>query len=348
MYPVVEGYQNAAGTNAVAVGMRANLSDQVGATALNLTASYSPDNALSSFERMHVRADFLSWNWKITAAMNRADFYDLFGPTKVSRRGYSLAAQYKGNLLMDDPRSVTYTLRVAGYSGLSTLPEFQNVAAPFSKLLAFSGNLEYGSLRRSLGAVEDELGSTATATVHANYVNGTLFPQLDVGLSHGFLLPINHSSVWFRASAGSALHGDRSNAFAQYFFGGFGNNWVDYRDVKQFRDLSSFPGIGIDDAGGYNFGKAQMEWVLPPLRFRRVGIPSFYLQWAGLSLFTTGLVTDMDQASLRRKLVSAGAQLDFRLVTISHLESTLTVGAAMSGEVGTKPHRVGMFSFKIM
>ena len=41
-YPVLEGYQDAAGTNAVAIGGRANFSDQVGATALNLTASYSP------------------------------------------------------------------------------------------------------------------------------------------------------------------------------------------------------------------------------------------------------------------------------------------------------------------
>jgi hypothetical protein len=348
MYPVVEGYQNAAGDRAAAVGMRANLSDQVGATALNLTASYAPDRGLSSFERLHLRADFLSWNWKILAAVNRADFYDLFGPTKVSRRGYSLAVQYRGDLLLDDPKSVTYTLRVAGYSGLSTLPEFQNVAAPFSKLLSFSGNIEYGSLRRSLGAVEDEVGSTASATLHGNYVDGTLFPQVDVSLSHGFLLPIDHSSLWLRGSAGSTLHGSRSNAFAQFFFGGFGNNWVDYRDVKQFRDLESFPGIGIDDAGGSNFGKAQMEWVLPPVRFREVGIPSCYLQWAGLSLFTTGLVTDMDQASLRRKLVSAGAQLDFRLVTLSHLESTMSFGVAVAGETGVPLHSVGMFSFKIM
>ena len=347
-YPVVEGYQNAAGDRAAAVGMRANFSDQVGATALNLTASYAPDGGLSSFERVHLRADFLSWNWRITAAMNRADFYDLFGPTRVSRRGLSLAAQYKGDLLMDDPRNVTYTLRAAGYSGLTTLPEFQNVAAPFSKLLALSANVAYGSLRRSLGAVEDELGSTASATIHGNYVDGTLFPQLDVAASHGFLLPINHSSLWFRASAGSTLHGSRSNAFAQYFFGGFGNNWVDYRGVKQFRNLESFPGIGIDDAGGYNFGKAQMEWVLPPVRFRRVGIPSVYLQWADLSLFTTALLTDMDERSLRRTLVSAGAQLDFRLVTLSHLESTLSIGGAIAHEAGVPLHSVGMLSFKIM
>jgi len=347
-YPVVEGYQDAAGTNAVAIGGRANFSDQVGATALSLTASYSPDPALSSSEHLHLRADFHSWNWRVTAALNRADFYDLFGPTKVSRRGYSLGVQYKGNLFLDDPRSLTYTLRLAGYGHLATLPDYQNVAAPIDRLVAFSADLAYGSLRRSLGAVEDELGTSASATVHGNYVGGTLFPLLSLDASHGFLLPLNHSSLWFRASAGSALAGNRSDPFAQFFFGGFGNNWVDYRDIRQFRETASFPGIGINDIGGASYGKAQVEWVLPPLRFRRVGIPSFYLQWADLSLFTTGLVTDVDERAARRTLASAGAQLDFRLVTLSHLESTLSIGFAVAHEPGAPLHSAGMFSFKIM
>ncbi|HWZ29213.1 MAG TPA: hypothetical protein VNX15_11655 [Gemmatimonadales bacterium] len=347
-YPVLEGYQDAAGTNAVAIGGRANFSDQVGATALNLTASYSPDGALATDERLHLRADFQSWNWRVTAALNRADFYDLFGPTRVSRRGYSLGVQYQGTLLLDDPRSLRYTLQLAGYGHLATLPDYQNVAAPIDRLVSFSADLAYGSLRRSLGAVEDELGTTASATVHANYVGGTLFPLLNLDASHGFLLPLNHSSLWFRASAGSALAGDRSNPFAQFFFGGFGNNWVDNRNVRQFRETQSFPGIGIDDVGGSSYGKAQVEWVLPPLRFRRVGIPSFYFQWADLSLFATGLMTDVDEPAARRTLASAGAQLDFRLVTLSHLESTLSIGFAVAHEAGAPLHSTGMFSFKIM
>ncbi|MGA2381901.1 MAG: hypothetical protein ABSG61_00545 [Gemmatimonadales bacterium] len=347
-YPVVEGYQDAAGTNAVAVGARLNVSDEIGVTALDLTASYSPDRALSSYERLHLRADFQSWNWRVTAALNGADFYDLFGPTKVSRRGYSLALQYKGNVFIDGPRSLGYTLRLAGYGGLTTLPGYQNVAAPFDKLVSFSSELAYGSLRRSLGAVEDELGTTASATVRGNYVNGTLLPRLNLDASTGFLLPLNHSSLWFRVSAGSALTGNRSDPFAQFFFGGFGNNWVDYRSIRQFRETESFPGIAIDGVGGASYGKVQAEWVLPPLRFRRVGIPSCYLQWADLSLFATGLQTNIDDRAARRTLASAGAQLDFRLVTLSHLESTLSLGFAVAHEQGVPLHSAGMFSFKIM
>ncbi len=347
-YPVVEGYQDAAGTSAVAGGLRFNLSDRVGTTALDVTTSYSPDRALSSYERLHLRADFYYWRWRVSAALNRADFYDLFGPTKVSRRGYSLALRYQGNVFYEPPRSLTYTLQLAGYGGLTTVPEYQNVAAPFDRLLSFSGDLAYGSLRRSLGAVEDELGTTWGAAVRGNYVNGTLYPRLNLDASKGILLPLDHSSLWLRASAGTALAGDRNDAFARFYFGGFGNNWVDHREIKQFRNTESFPGIGINTVGGATYGKAQVEWVSPPLRFRRVGTPSVSLQGAGLSLFATGLTTDVDDPAARRTIGSVGAQLDVRLVTLSHLDSTFSIGFAVARGDGVPLTSASMFSFKIM
>ena len=87
LYPVVEGYEDAAGNYAVAGGVRLNFSDRIGATGLELTSSYSPNEALEPFERLHMRAVFRHWNWNLSGALNRADFYDLFGPTKTSRRG---------------------------------------------------------------------------------------------------------------------------------------------------------------------------------------------------------------------------------------------------------------------
>ncbi len=347
-YPVVEGYQDSAGTNTVAAGFRLNVSDRIGTTALDLTGTYSPGQRLSSSERLHLRANFHYWNWTVFAALNPADFYDLFGPTKVSRKGYSLGLQYQGNLLYDEPRKLAYTLKVAGYGGLATLPEYQGIVAPFHTLFSYSGGLAYTSLRRSLGAVDDELGTTWAAAVRANQVNGRLYPRVSLDASRGFLLPLDHSSLWFRASAGTALAGSRTDPFTNFFFGGFGNNWVDYRDIQQFRATESFPGVDINSVGGANYGKAQVQWVTPPLRFREVGIPSFYLQWADLSLFATGLSTNVDEPSLRSTLLSVGAQLDVRLITLSHLESTLSTGFAVAHQQGGPTSHAFMFSFKIM
>jgi hypothetical protein len=347
-YPVVEGYEDAAGNAAVAGGVRVNFSDWVGTTTLSVTSSYSPDPDLSSFERLHLSADFHHWGWRVSAGLNRADFYDLFGPTKTSRRGYSLAVRHRGSFFLDGPRSLGYTVQLGGYGGLETMPEYQNVAASFDKLLSYSGTLAYESLRGSLGSIDDELGTTWAMTVRGNYVNRSLYPRLNLDASAGVLLPLHHSSLWFRASAGAALAGDRDEPFADFFFGGFGNNWVDYRDIRQFRNTESFPGLEINEVGGANYGRAQVEWMLPPLRFRRVGIPSVYLRWAGVSLFATGLVTNVDEAAVRRTIGSVGAQLDVRLVTLSHLNSTLSVGFAAAGERGLPASTAWMFSFKIM
>jgi len=329
-YPVVEGYEDAAGNYAVAGGVRLNFSDRIGATALELTSSYSPDAALEPFERFHARAVFRHWNWKLSGALNRADFYDLFGPTKTSRRGYSLTLQYQGNIFMDGPTSLGYTLQAAGYGGLATVPEFQGVAASYDRLASFSGDLAYSSLRRSLGAIDDELGATWGAALRGNYAAGTAYPRLSMDASRGFLLPLDHSSLWFRASSGASLGGRRDDSFARFYFGGFGNNWVDYRAIKQFRHTESVPGLAINQVGGATYGRAQVEWVSPPLRFRSVGIPSAYLRWANLSLFATGLVTDPDDAATRATVLSGGAQVDVRLVTLSHLNSTLSLGWAVA------------------
>jgi len=347
-YPIVEGYKDAAGVDAVAFGMRFNFSDRVGVSALDGSVSYSPDKALDANERLHAALRFRHWGWQLSGTYNRADFFDLFGPTKTSRRGYSLALQYKDNVLFDDPKTLDYTLKIAGYGGLETLPDFQNIAASFDKLISFTASLDYQFLRKSLGAVEDDLGATWGLTLHTNYVNERLFPRLYTDLAVGFLLPLHHSSVWLRGSSGHSFGGDRDEPFANFYFGGFGNNWIDYLAVKRFRGYDSFPGFAINDIGGTNYGKVQVEWVLPPLRFRRLGTPSLYLRWASLSLFSTGIMTNIDREALRRTVVNFGGQIDFRLVSFSHLKSTLSVGYAIAVEEGESLQKELMISLRIL
>ena len=347
-YPVVEGYEDAAGTFAVAGGLRFNLSDRLGATALDVTTSYSPHPDLEPFQRIHATAHLNYWNLGVTAAVNPADFYDLFGPTRTSRRGYSLALNYKGSLLYDAPKSLSYSLGVGGYGGLATLPEFQGVAASYDKLLSASGSLDYQFRRASLGAIDYEAGTTWSLNVHTNYVNRAAYPRVSMDVAQGFPLPLNHSAVWFRASAGAALAGARDEPFANFYFGGFGNNWVDHRSSRQYRFTESFPGFDINTIGGTTYGRGQVEWTLPPIRFRRLGIPSWYLRWAGLTFFATGLVTNPDDQALRRTVGSVGAQLDIRMVTLTHLNSTLSVGFAVAGERGSPAQSEFMASFKIL
>lgn len=348
VYPIVEGYEDANGAVAVAGGLRFNFLDQLGATGLDVTSSYSPDARLDPYERLHLRAVLRHWNWRISGALNRADFYDLLGPTRVSRRGVSLAAEYSGLFRLDGPTSLGYKVQGAGYDGLSILPEFQGVATPIRRLANVSAELEYQSMRRSLGATEDEFGMAWNAGIRGNAAGGSVFPRLSADFTRGFLLPIDHSSVWFRAASGWSLASDRQNPLGRYYFGGFANNWIEHRGFKQFRDIESFAGLDINTVGGSSFAKAQVEWVSPPLRFRRVGIPSAYLRWAGLSTFASGLVTDVDAPARRRAYANAGMQVDLRFISLSHLESTLSAGVAVAGGEGVRRRVAPMISLKVM
>ena len=149
-----------------------------------------------------------------------------------------------------------------------------------------------------------------------------------------------------RSSAGQSF-GDRDNPFADFFFGAFGNNWIDYQEVHRYHQYYSFPGIDLDEAGGKNFGRLMFEWTLPPMRFRRAGVPSMYTNWAQLSLFTSGLVTDISNHDFRRTLYDIGAQVDFSMVLFSNLDSTFSLGYATAFEKGRRSNEA-MLSLKLL
>jgi hypothetical protein len=91
-----------------------------------------------------------------------------------------------------------------------------------------------------------------------------------------------------------------------------------------------------------------LEWNLPPIRFRRVGKPGFYLTWARPAVFATALVTNPDQPSLRRTIGNVGSQLDFRLGMLSRLEMTLSAGYAVAFESGRARRGEAMLSLKLL
>jgi len=160
-------------------------------------------------------------------------------------------------------------------------------------------------------------------------------------------VPAGHSSIWLRTAAGFSPR-SRDDPFANFYFGAFGNNWVDHRDEKRYRDVYSFPGASLDEIAGRTFVKSMLEWNLPPVRFRRVGRPGFYASWARPSIFVGGLATNVDAREVRRVLTDTGAQLDFRFGLLSTLELTVSAGGAVAFEDGYPPRREAMLSVKIL
>ena len=341
LYPIVDGYKDY-----TSLGLRLNFMDPLQLHTVGLTASYSPSRTLARDERFHGLLNYHTWFWEFIGGYNPASFYDLFGPTKSSRKGYFASVEHTGYWIWDRPRTLEYALKLAGYGGLETLPEYQNVPAPFSRYVALRGKLDFQDVRKSLGAVDEEEGVSWTLTSMNKYAVTTLYPLLSADLNYGFLLPIDHSFIWLRTSFGGSFHA-RGDPFANFYFGGFGNNWVDDKAEKRYREATSFPGAPINSIGGTNYGKALLEWTVPPLRFRHFGIPSAYATWARLAFFASGIVTNVDSAPLERKLADVGAQTDIRLTVFSNLDATLSFGYAAALEPRERAQKEFMASLKI-
>jgi hypothetical protein len=339
-YPIVQGYKDTAG-----VGMRAEFADRLRLAGINFDASYSPDPSLPSKERAHLSFEAHLWNWKLTGSYNYADFYDLFGPTKLSRKGEALKLAHTQYLIYDTPRTLSLDWSVAGYSDLNALPEYQNVSTNnIGNLLDANIGLKYSNLSKAQAAVDDEKGTLWGIHSRLYYTHGA-YPSVWGNYDRGFLLPRN-SAFWLRTSAGKS-YGNINSPFASFYFGAFGNNYIDHLSIDRFRDYDSFPGVGIDAIGGQSFGKLLGEYNLPPMRFREFGTTWLYVNWARFTLFSSDLVTDLTSIPSRANYVNLGTQLDVRLVLFTFLSSTFSSGYAAAehdGHITTEY----MFSLKIL
>ncbi len=111
-----------------------------------------------------------------------------------------------------------------------------------------------------------------------DFARGEFFPKVLATFDFGFMLPWKHSSAWLYTSAGTGT-GDAADSLRDFYFGAFGNNYVDDRAVKRYREYDSFPGFDIDAIGARSFVKSVAEWNLPPVRFADVGSPGLISQF---------------------------------------------------------------------
>ena len=322
--PVLEGYKQSVGA-----GVVAKFSDPMGFDTLLIDASYSPDSSLNAKERAHLAADFHHGRWTVGARWNGADFYDLFGPTKRSREGYSGYVDYDYPLVLEQTKSVNFIARAAYYGGLDALPTAQNVSAP-ATLSTIDVGLQGSDARSSPGSVDDEAGQTWSVVAHTYGAAGDIIPSLQVQYDIGLPLPLNHSSLWLRTGA-SVSEGHTYSALSNAYLGGFGNNYVDNAQnggAQRYRQLLSMPGFEIDALNGRNLAKALIEWSLPPIRFEELGSPGFYATWARPEIFASVLETDLDNRGLRQSARNIGVQIDFQLHVMHRLPMMLSIGVA--------------------
>ena len=254
---------------------------------------------------------------------------------------------YDRPILYRPPETLRVNWKLAAYGDLDALPNFQNVPSPSDKLYTGEVGIEHRNVRSSIGNVDDETGYIWGALAHAYGADGDVVPGLVGRFDVGFALPARHSSIWWRNALGGST-GDRDDPLANFFFGGFGNNYVDDGDAKRYREVLSMPGFEIDAIGGRTFAKSMLEWNLPPLRFESLGTPGFYVPWARSALFATALSTDFEDGTVRDTVYNVGLQIDFQMHVMHRLPMMLSFGYAAGFADGDRDDDEFMISLKVL
>jgi hypothetical protein len=340
-FPVLQGYKNSIGA-----GYHLNFADPLGFAKVGVTAAYTPTGHITEDERSHVEVTGDYLGWRGAAAWNRSDFYDLFGPTKRSRKGDAFKVGYDDLLIYDEPRRLTMKYDLSYFDKIDTLPYAQNVTTTFTRLAIGELGLYYTDVRRSLGAVDDEKGIAWSLVGDASEVQGKTIPQLRGGVAFGAQTGA-HTSIWLFSDAGLG-GGDRTNPVANYYFGGFGNNYVDSGSIKRYHDYSSMPGFGINEIAGQSFVREVLEFNVPPFAFDAAGTPAFHAAWLRPSLFVAGLWTDPGRHDFRRDYQDVGVQTDLHFSVLHWSELTLSLGYAVGFTEGKRSGDEFMISLKIL
>ena len=307
--------------------MRVNVSDPLQFNRANVSVAYSPVRRPPARNRCTSRPSTSATTGRRARRTNDADFYDLFGPTKVSRKGYSIGLGHTNTLIFDEPRAHDAEIkgRVAG--NLDQLPEYQNVAGESRSTRDLSRDAQVHV--RPLLARPRRRREAADVDGGAGRRLRQLVDVLPRARRTTWGWPCR--SVTRRSGCGtppvfsprrSELSPSRTSTSAAS---------ATTTSITATRSgtasSSTFPARELNEIGGRNFARTMIEWNLPPMRFKRAGTPGAYLSWLQAGALRERPPHQHGQRPDRRKAGSFGGQVDLRFTVLSALDMTSRSGA---------------------
>lgn len=334
-FPEISGFRDKEAWNNVTpvVGYHFSFSDPLGLNTLNMTLGVSPWSHNDAVNQYHAELDWRFWSWNVNASFNPTSFYDLVGPIRSSRKGWQLSVGYDRTNTLYSPITHKYGARVSAYGMMDALPMYQNIETQdITSFQTASAYYRFSKTRSTLGAVTAESGIKAGIDGYTYLAGGQFYPTLTGTFDVGFLVPyIRNTCVWLRGAVGQNF-GDPDSIFGNDYFGGFGNNWVDYREANRYRSVTTFAGAQIDAIEAHSFAKLMAELSLKPIRYNDFGFINLYPTYSQFNLFASGLLTDpWGAAGIGRECIpyyNAGIQFNTELVLFKFLKTTWSVGYA--------------------
>ena len=232
---------------------------------------------------------------------------------------------------------------------LDQLPEYQNVAGERRSAVLVPGEARptrTSAARSATWTTRTDSGGRSSREI--DDIDGTTVPIAYAHVRQGLADPAG-ALVGLAAQRRRVLDRRLDHPFANFFFGGFGNNYVDHREEKRYREYDSFPGAALNEIGGRNFVKSDAR-VEPAARCGSAAParPAFTPHGCGRrcsSAASSPISTRRTGVGPRRNV---GAQIDVRFSVLSALDMTVSAGAAVAFRDHADPNREAMVSVKIL
>ena len=320
--PIVSGFQDQK-----VIGIFTHFSDPLLVHELKIEAGYSPFNENLVGPKFHLKVVY-DYNRKVKFAFNQnaADFYDLFNSRKRGMIGRKITLGYLHYWKYDNPHKIKQNTEIALYNGV----EFINdnlVRVKRPDFFVAQTNYNSTDLRRTIGSSDFENGNIFDFTfqVFGDNPDDPQFAGQLRGEWHNYSkLLFDHNTLHFKLAAG--YHYDNENLIqARFYFGGFGNRYVENEEVKQYRKVFRLPGIPIYSLDTDRFVKIMLENNFPPIRFSNLSFSQHFINHLDFSIYSQALIVKSDVSN---KWLDIGIQGNIVFKHWFNLESTFSAGIA--------------------
>ena len=325
--PIVSAFQDQA-----TIGFYSHLGDPNFIHDIKVDVTYSPKFTNKLIPRFHFDIKYqYKLEWLLRYQHNASNFFDLVNKLKRSTIQKKITIQNTHYWLYDEPHKIKHVNDLSAYFDAQYIND-NTIRIYKPNFIVYQSVFESSNLRRSIGSIDAEKGVKWGFTIMTYHVDPKNFQH--VGGVHGECAIYTtwgwpHNTVHFKVDAG-IRHTRNTMAIGWFYFGGFGNRYLENEDVNQFRKTFRFPGIPIYDLPANRFLKTLIEQKLPPLRFGNAYIQHHCLNYTDLSVFTQALATKLKWQSL---WLNAGAQVNLHFRHWYNLESTLSFGIAKAWNV---------------
>jgi hypothetical protein len=273
-YPIVLGYRD--GT---ALGYHYGFADPLHLYRLDISLAASVDGIQPSTRSCTPRSISAPSTGMRATWHNYADFYDLFGPTKRSRKGDAIGLEYNKLLVYDDPRRLEWHAKLVYFSGLDTLPFNQNVNDIIDSLVSGEVGLKYSNTRKSQASVDHEKGFDWRSTALRRGQRAHL-SQVRRQLRHRRRAAAREL-VAVAVQLGRHRRRRRRRQPRQLLFRRLPQQLRGQPRGQALREYETFPGFEIDALGGQRFSRNMLEWNAPPMRFETSACPASTCRTSG-------------------------------------------------------------------